>query len=151
MGDDPFANLDAMMEPVDKDANKAKMVEKLEESFNNGTPFISYCDNYVYVIYPKDPDGNTWMEYSFMRETGEIEKNERDKEMAFLVIKEEVARGLPELLPDLNVKPVLEITEKHVNDPQGLILELIANVDPRVPVVRSKDELNKAIDLVKSA
>ncbi|MHA1700270.1 MAG: hypothetical protein ACTSWN_15610, partial [Promethearchaeota archaeon] len=81
----------------------------------------------------------------------EIEKNERDKEMAFLVIKEEVARGLPELLPDLNVKPVLEITEKHVNDPQGLILELIANVDPRVPVVRSKDELNKAIDLVKSA
>ncbi|MHA1684376.1 MAG: hypothetical protein ACTSUE_25795 [Promethearchaeota archaeon] len=150
MGDEfNFNDLDSLVEPVDKDANKAKMLEKLPAAFDNGVPFIDYCDAYVYALIPKDPDGSEWKEYSFMREDGALTRDTRDKEMAFLVIKEEVVRGLPEVVDGMNVTKVNELASKHPKDPVGFIGAMIAEM-PELPLIRSKDELGKVIDLVKS-
>ncbi|MHA1794355.1 MAG: hypothetical protein ACTSVI_17090 [Promethearchaeota archaeon] len=149
MGEFNFDELDNMIEPVDKEKNKQKMLEALNKAFDNGTPFIDYCDQYVYAIIPNQ--GYTeWKEYSYIREDGELQKNVRDSEMAFLVIKEEVVRGLPEVVPDLNVTTVNELASKHEKDPKGFIEALIAEL-PNLPIVKNKDELNKAISLVETS
>ncbi|MBD3187503.1 hypothetical protein GF325_11780 [Candidatus Bathyarchaeota archaeon] len=152
MGDEElnFDDLDSLVEPVDKPKNKEKMIEVLGTAFDNGTPFIDYCKMYVYALMPMDADGNEWKEYSFIREDGALTKDKRDKEMAFLVIKEEVVRGLPEVVEGLNVTKVNEIADDHVNDPKGFIADLMEKM-PELPLIREKGELQKAIDLVKSA
>ncbi|MFX0100109.1 MAG: hypothetical protein ACFFCS_11055 [Candidatus Hodarchaeota archaeon] len=149
MGEDPFDALDALTEPIDKDANKTKMLEKLQGAFSNGTPFIDYCKDYVYAMIP-EADGN-WKEYSYITEDGQLTKNDRDPEMAYLVIKEEVVRGLPEVVEGLNVTEIQEITDSHLNDPKAVIADLIAKLAANVPVVRSEADVQKAIDIVQNS
>ena len=146
---DPFDALDALTEPIDKDANKAKMLEKLQGAFNNGTPFIDYCKDYVYAMIPESDDN--WKEYSYITEDGQLSKNDRDPEMAYLVIKEEVVRGLPEVVEGLNVTDIQEITDSHLNDPKAVIDGLIAKLPANVPIVRNKDDVQKAIDIVQNS
>ena len=151
MGEDPFDALDALTEPIDKEANKAKMMEKLKGAFDNGTPFIDYCKDYVYAMIPDDADGNNWKEFSYITEDGQLSKNERDSEMAYLVIKEEVVRGLPEVVEGLNVNEIQDITDSHVNDPKAVIGDLISKLPANVPSTRTKDDLQKAIDIVQNS
>ena len=141
--------LDEFLEPVDKDENKAKMVEELQSSFDHGgTPFIDYCKGYVYLAYA---DGDEWQEYSYVREDGNLNTTKRDAETQFHVIKEEIIRGLSEIVEDLNVNQVNELGEKAANDPQKFIDSVIAELDAKVPIIRSKDEIQKAIDMVQNS
>jgi hypothetical protein len=144
-----FNDLDNLVEPIDKETNKATMVEKLQGSFANGVPFIDYCDGYVYLVYP---DGDEWTEYSFTREDGNLAKVKRDAETTFHIVKEEVIRGLGEVVPDaFNTNDINAMAEAAGNDPRQLIDAMIAQLDPAVPIVRSEAELGKAIDMVQSA
>nr|MDO8115151.1 hypothetical protein [Candidatus Sigynarchaeota archaeon] len=151
MPDFDFNALDGLMAPIDKEKNKAAMIEKLQASFANGMPFIDYCDQYVYLSFPS-PDGKEWTEFSFMRGDGNLSKDKRDPENAFHVIKEEIIRGLGEVFPDLiTVNAINAIAAKHDKEPKGFIAEIIQALNPKVPIVRKKDELQKVIDMVKTA
>lgn len=144
-----FDNIDAFLDPIDKDKNKATMLEKLPITFDHGTPFIDYCDGYVYAIYP-NADGSEWTEYSYTREDGNLVKDKRDAENAFHVIKEEIIRGMSEIV-EFNVNDVNEIAAKHDGDPKGFIEAIVQKLDPKVPIVRNKDGLQKAIDMVQTS
>ena len=142
-----FDDLDKMMEPIDKDANKAAMIEKLQNSFENGTPFIDYTEQYVFLAFQ---DGNSWAEFSFLREDGNLSKSKQDPETALHDIKEEIVRGLSESV-EINANDVTAMANNAGKDPAAFIADVIANLPPEVPIVRSPDELSKAIDLVQSA
>lgn len=142
-----FDDLDKLIEPIDKEGNKAAMLEKLQNSFNNGTPFIDYTDQYVFLAFQ---DGNKWSELSFIREDGNLSTSKQDPETALHDIKEEIVRGLSEGV-DINANDVTAMANNAGNDPAAFIADVIANLPPQVPIIRSQDELQKAIDLVQSA
>ncbi len=144
-----FDNLDNLLEPIDKGKNKEEMASKLKDSFANGTPFIDYCEEYVFLLAPTG--GNEWIEYSFIREDGQLTKEKRDLETAFHVIKEEIIRGLSEVAPDLNVNQVNDIAAKSNNNPRTFVDAVINELDPKIPIVRSVNDLQKAIDIVQSS
>lgn len=142
-----FDDLDKLIEPIDKDANKATMIEKLQNSFNNGTPFIDYTDQYVFLAFQ---DGKNWSEFSFIREDGNLSKSKQDPETALHDIKEEIIRGLSEAV-EINANDVTAMANNAGKDPVAFIADAIANLPPEVPIIRSQDELQKAISLVESA
>jgi hypothetical protein len=142
-----FDDLDKMMEPIDKEANKATMIEKLQNSFASGTPFIDYTEQYVFLAYQ---DGSNWAEYSFLREDGNLAKSKQEPETALHDIKEEIVRGLSEGV-EINANDVTAMANNAGKDPAAFIADVIANLPPEIPIIRSQDELQKAIDLVQSA
>ncbi|HME51268.1 MAG TPA: hypothetical protein VKM55_03565 [Candidatus Lokiarchaeia archaeon] len=142
-----FDDLDKLIEPIDKDGNKATMIDKLQNSFNNGTPFIDYTEQYVFLAYQ---DGNKWSEFSFIREDGNLSNSKQDPETALHDIKEEIIRGLSESV-EINANDVTAMANNAGTDPAAFIADVITNLPPEVPIIRNQDELSKAIDLVQSA
>jgi hypothetical protein len=145
-----FDDIDKMLAPIDKAANKATMIEKLNSSFTGGViPFIDFTQAYVFLVYPT-PDGKEWNEFSFMREDGNLSKSKQDPETAVHDIKEEIIRGLSEFV-EINVTQVTGIATKFAKDPKAFIAEIIKALPPSTPILRSQAELPKVIDLVKTA
>ncbi|NMC05006.1 MAG: hypothetical protein GYA24_07340 [Candidatus Lokiarchaeota archaeon] len=145
-----FDDIDKMLAPIDKEANKVAMIEKLNAAFTTGTiPFIDFTQAYVFLVYPT-ADGKEWNELSFMREDGNLSKSKQDPETAVHDIKEEIVRGLSEFV-EINVNQVTAIATKHAKDPKAFIAEIVATLPASTPILRSQVELPKVIDLVKSA
>jgi hypothetical protein len=145
-----FDDIDKMLAPIDKEANKAAMIEKLNGSFATGaTPFIDFTQAYVFLVFPS-PDGKEWNELSFIREDGNLTKSKQDPETAVHDIKEEIVRGLSEFV-EINVPQITGIATTHAKDPKAFIAEVIKVLPPSTPILRSKADLPKIIDLVKTA
>ncbi len=145
-----FDDIDKMLAPIDKDANKAAMVEKLNAAFAGGvTPFIDYTQAYVFLVFPT-PDGKEWNELSFIREDGNLTKSKQDPETAVHDIKEEIVRGLSEFV-EINVTQVNGIATTHAKDPKAFIAEMIKVLPPSAPVLRSQADLPKVIEMVTTA
>ncbi|MEX2680592.1 MAG: hypothetical protein Q6373_003280 [Candidatus Sigynarchaeota archaeon] len=145
-----FDDIDKMLAPIDKEANKAEMIAKLNAAFASGaTPFIDYTQSYVYLVFPT-PDGKEWNELSFIREDGNLTKSKQDPETAVHDIKEEIVRGLSEVT-DINVNQITSIATTYAKDPKSFIAEMIKILPPSAPVLRSQADLPKVIDMVKSA
>ncbi|MBN2153014.1 MAG: hypothetical protein JW839_16295 [Candidatus Lokiarchaeota archaeon] len=145
-----FDDIDKMLAPIDKDANKAEMLEKLNAAFASGmTPFIDFTQAYVFLVFPT-PDGKEWNEISFMREDGNLTKSKQDPETAVHDIKEEIVRGLSEFV-EINVTEVTGVATTHAKDPKAFIAEMIKVLPASAPVLRSQAEIQKVIDMVKSA
>ncbi len=146
-----FNDIDKMLAPIDKDANKAAMIEKLNAAFSSGmTPFIDYTQSYVYLVFPATPDGKEWNELSFIREDGNLTKSKQDPETAVHDIKEEIVRGLSEFV-EINVNQVTGFANTHAKDPKAFISEMIKVLPASAPVLRNQADLPKVIDMVKSA
>ncbi len=144
-----FDDIDKMLAPIDKPANKAAMIEKLNQSFVGGViPFIDFTQAYVFLVF--SADGKEWNELSFMREDGNLTKSKQDPETAVHDIKEEIVRGLSEFV-EINVPQVTGIATKFAKDPKGFIAEIIKVLPTSTPILRSQAELAKVIDLVKTA
>nr|MDO8088048.1 hypothetical protein [Candidatus Sigynarchaeum springense] len=145
-----FDDIDKMLAPIDKEANKAEMIGKLNAAFASGMiPFIDFTQSYVFLVFPT-PDGKEWNEFSFIREDGNLTKSKQDPETAVHDIKEEIVRGLSEFV-EINVNQVTGIANTYAKDPKAFISEMIKVLPASAPVLRSQADLPKVIDMVKSA
>ncbi len=144
-----FDDIDKLRAPIDKPANKAAMIEKLNTAFAGGViPFIDYTESYVFLVFSSD--GKEWNELSFIREDGNLTKSKQDSETAVHDIKEEIVRGLSEFA-EINVNQVTGIANAHAKDPKAFIEKMIKVLPASAPVLRSQADLPKIIDMVKSA
>ncbi|MHA1338566.1 MAG: hypothetical protein ACTSRZ_02380 [Promethearchaeota archaeon] len=83
--------------------SKEKLIAALESAWDNGKPFIDYTKDYVYALIPVG-DGN-WKEFSYDRQSGELEERTINGATAFRMLIEEIEKGL-----------ALELEEFMLND-----------------------------------
>ncbi|HMF33356.1 MAG TPA: hypothetical protein VKK79_18160 [Candidatus Lokiarchaeia archaeon] len=129
--------------------SKDEMIEILDSAFANGTPFIDFTDDYVYVLKPEDADGSTWTEAVYMKEDSEVEKRTFPAEKAWAMFLEEFEKGLPGCVDDLSVAHIREVREGFGNMPaaekiKALIADVTANAGSyaaNLPVIKSQGEI----------
>ena len=71
--------------------SKNKITSILESSFENGTPFIDYTEDYIYCLIPQG-DGN-WKEISYDFPSKELDDRIITSTIALRMIVEEVEKG----------------------------------------------------------
>ncbi len=131
------------MEHVSKD----QFFSEVEASYANGTPFVEYTDDYLYALIPTG--GDKWKELVLMKEENDLSADEMDADRAFLMLMEEVEKGLPGYLEDFKVLYIKEFREGLEGKSGGekvtaVINELYTNptkYSDNLPVAKSKDEL----------
>ena len=131
--------------------SKDKFISILDASFENGTPFIDYTSDYIYCLIPT-ADSAKWKEVSYDISGAELEEKELDSKLAYVMLCEEIEKGLSMYIEDLNVLKFKEFKESIKDKPDaekisGVITELTtngSNYSQGLPVAK-KDTL----DLVK--
>jgi hypothetical protein len=129
---------------------KDEMIEILDSSFANGTPFIDFTDDYVYVLKADDPDGSTWTEAVYMKEDAEVEKRTFPAEKAWAMFLEEFEKGLPGVVEDLSVAHIREVIEgigdvAAAEKIKALIADVVANsgsYSANLPIAKSEGDLD---------
>lgn len=130
--------------------SKDEFCEILDSSFANGTPFIDYTDDYVYVLKADDPDGNQWTEAVYMKEDSSVEQRTYPAEKAWAMFLEEFIKGLPGSVQDLSVAHIKEVQESFgdmsaAEKIKALIADVIANPGSyagNLPVVKDQGEVD---------
>ena len=130
--------------------SKEKYIEILHHSFDEGTPFINFTENYSYALIPH---GVKWMEVSYDFEDKDIMDNhEIDSVHAYFNFCEEIEKAMGE---EMNVfylnrwkdfKTTLKGSEQEKLI--ALIKELLEKPDyfaEDLPVVVNKDDMDKVI------
>jgi hypothetical protein len=123
----------------------------VDSSFDNGTPIWLYTSDYIFGMVPADANGSRWKEISFTFEESDdpLLITERDAELSFQFLLEEVEKGVSFYVDDLKVPLIKEFTNslegKSGNEKMNsFISELITNSSKysnNLPVVKAKDEL----------
>ena len=122
----------------------------VDTSFDKGTPFWLHTKDYIFGMVPTDND--RWIEVSYTFEDPDepFFKTERNADLSFQFLLEEVEKGVSFYVEDLKV-PLLK---EFVNTLEGksgpdkmnsIIAELTNNSDKystSLPVIKSKDQLN---------
>ncbi|TFG11229.1 MAG: hypothetical protein EU531_11805 [Promethearchaeota archaeon] len=124
----------------------------LDSSFNNGTPIWLYTDDYIFGMVPVDASGNRWKEvsYTFAEKDDPLYVTERDANLSFQFLLEEVEKGVSFYVEDLNVLLIKEFTDslEGKSGPEKInsfISELIHNsskYSSDLPIVKNKDQLS---------
>lgn len=123
----------------------------IDSSYDNGTPIWLYTDDYIFGMVPVDASGNRWKEvsFTFAEEDSPLYVTERDANLSFQFLLEEVEKGVSFYVKDLNVLLIKEFTEslegKSGSDKMtAFVSELTQNASKysgSLPIVKSKDEL----------
>ena len=123
----------------------------LDSSFDNGTPIWLYTDDYIFGMVPVDTNGDRWKEvsYTFEEEDNPLYVTERDAELSFQFLLEEVEKGVSFYVKDLNVLLIKEFAnsiegKSGSEKMNSLISELIQNsikYSSSLPVVKNKEEI----------
>ncbi len=121
----------------------------VDTSFDNGTPFWLYTKDYVYGMIPTD--GDKWKEVSYTYEDPDepLVVRERNADLSFQFMFEELEKGISFYIEDLNVLDLKDFRNslegKSGSDKiKTLIDELInnsSNYSSNLPIVKSKDDL----------
>ncbi|MHA1734227.1 MAG: hypothetical protein ACTSU5_20000 [Promethearchaeota archaeon] len=126
--------------------SRDQFFSEVEGSYDNGTPFVEYTDDYIYALVPLG--GGKWKEIVLMKEDDSVEESEMDSDRAFLMLMEEVEKGLPGYVEDFKVLYIKEFREGLSGSSEdkinAVIQELLTNgakYSDNLPVVKSKDEL----------
>jgi hypothetical protein len=123
----------------------------IDASYNNGTPIWLYTSDYIFGMVPVDSSGARWTEVSYTFDDPEqpLLKTERNADLSYQFLLEEVEKGLSFYIKDLNVLLLKEFA-KTLEGKSGpdqintLISELINNsskYSSNLPIIRSKEEL----------
>ena len=122
----------------------------VDTSFDKGTPFWLHTQDYVFGMVPTDND--RWIEVSYTFEDPDepFFKTERNADLSFKFLLEEVEKGVSFYVTDLKV-PLLKEFANSLEGSSGtekinaFIAELITNSDKysaNFPIIKSKDQLN---------
>ena len=122
----------------------------VDTSFDKGTPFWLHTQDYVFGMVPTDND--RWIEASYTFEDPDepFFKTERNADLSFKFLLEEVEKGVSFYVKDLKV-PLLKEFANSLEGSSGnekmkaIIAELITNSDKysaNLPIIKSKDQLN---------
>jgi hypothetical protein len=122
----------------------------VDTSFDKGTPFWLHTQDYVFGMVPTDND--RWIEVSYTFEDPDepFFKTERNADLSFKFLLEEVEKGVSFYVKDLKV-PLLKEFANSLEGSSGnekmkaIIAELITNSDKysaNLPIINSKDQLN---------
>ena len=122
----------------------------VDSSFDKGTPFWLHTKDYIFGMVPTDND--RWIEVSYTFEDPDepFFKTERNADLSFQFLLEEVEKGVSFYVEDLKV-PLLKEFVNSLEGKSGLdkmnaiIAELTNNSDTyskNLPVIKSKDQLN---------
>ncbi len=122
----------------------------VDSSYDKGTPFWLYTSDYIFGMIPTDND--RWIEVSYTFEDPDepLFKTERNADLSFQFLLEEVEKGVSFYVEDLKIPLLKEFatTLDGKDGPekmQGIITELINNSDKysaNLPIIKSKDQLN---------
>lgn len=121
----------------------------VNSSYDNGTPFWLYTTDYIFGMIPSDND--RWLEVSYTFEDPDepLLKTERNAELSFQFLLEEVEKGVSFYVEDLKV-PLLKEFALSLEGKSGpdkmkeIISELISNASKyseNLPIIKSKDQL----------
>jgi hypothetical protein len=122
----------------------------VDTSFDKGTPFWLHTKDYIFGMVPTDND--RWIEVSYTFEDPDepFFKTERNADLSFQFLLEEVEKGVSFYVEDLKVPLLKEFANSLEGSPgpekiKNIITELINNSDkysPNLPIIKSKDQLN---------
>ena len=122
----------------------------VDSSYDKGTPFWIHTSDYVFGMIPTDNERWIEVSYTFEEPDEPFSKTERDADLSFQFLLEEVEKGVTFYVEDLKVPLLKEFatslegssgTEKMI----AIIAELITNSDKystNLPIIKSKDKLN---------
>ncbi len=123
----------------------------VDSSFDNGTPIWLYTSDYIFGMVPADASCSRWKEVSFTFEESDdpLLITERDAELSFQFLLEEVEKGVSFYVDDLKVPLIKEFTyslegKSGTEKMNSLISELINNSSKysnALPIVKNKDDL----------
>ncbi|MHA2392204.1 MAG: hypothetical protein ACXAEX_09535 [Promethearchaeota archaeon] len=122
----------------------------VDSSYDKGTPFWLYTSDYIFGMIPND--NNRWIEASYTFEDPDepFVKTERNADLSFQFLLEEVEKGVSFYVEDLKV-PLLKEYATSLEGKSGqekmnaIILELIGNsakYSANLPIIKGKDQLN---------
>ena len=122
----------------------------VDSSFDKGTPFWLHTKDYIFGMVPTDND--RWIEVSYTFEDPDepFFKTERNADLSFQFLLEEVEKGVSFYVEDLKV-PLLKEFVSSLEGKSGpdkmnaIVAELTNNSDnysTNLPVIKSKDQLN---------
>jgi len=122
----------------------------MDISYDKGTPIWLYTNDYIFGMVPADESGSRWIEVSYtFEEDDPLIKTERDAEMSYQFLMEEVEKGVSFYVEDLKI-PLLKEFAKTIETKSGpdkmnaLITELTNNwaiYSDQLPIIKNKDEL----------
>ena len=123
----------------------------VESSYDNGTPFWIYTSDYIFGMVPVDASGARWKEvsYTFEEPDNPLFVTERDADLSFQFLLEEVEKGVSFYVDDLKI-PMIKEYAKTLDGKLGpekmnaIINELVNNsitYSANLPIIKSKDEL----------
>jgi len=125
----------------------------IDSSYDNGNPIWIYTPDYIYGMVPADPDGNRWKEvvYTFQEDEEPLIKRERNADLSYQFLLEEIEKGLAFFIEDLNVLKLKEFAATIESKPgpekvKALISEIVTNAgsySANLPIIKSKDEIGK--------
>jgi hypothetical protein len=122
----------------------------VDSSYDKGTPFWLYTSDYIFGMIPTDND--RWIEVSYTFEDPDepLFKTERNADLSFQFLLEEVEKGVSFYVEDLKVPLLKEFaaslegkggTEK-INAITSELISNSAKYSANLPIIRSKDELS---------
>ena len=122
----------------------------VDSSFDKGTPFWLHTKDYIFGMVPTDND--RWIEVSYTFEDPDepFFKTERNADLSFQFLLEEVEKGVSFYVEDLKVPLLKEFVislegKSGLDKMNAIIAELTNNSDKystNLPVIKSKDQLN---------
>ena len=129
--------------------SKNKITSILDSSFENGTPFIDYTEDYIYCLIPQG-DGN-WKEISYDFPSKELDDRIINSTIALRKIVEEVEKGLSMEIEDFMLGSFKDFRISLGDIPdqeklEALIKELTTNgkkYSSSLPVLPSIDKLDE--------
>ncbi|MHA2036929.1 MAG: hypothetical protein ACW972_00700 [Promethearchaeota archaeon] len=122
----------------------------VDTSFDKGTPFWLHTKDYIFGMVPTDND--RWIEVSYTFEDPDepFFTTERNADLSFQFLLEEVEKGVSFYVEDLKV-PLLKEFAISLEGSSGsekmnaIIAELINNSDKyseNLPIIKNKDQLS---------
>ncbi|MBY9007397.1 MAG: hypothetical protein KGD63_11635 [Candidatus Lokiarchaeota archaeon] len=122
----------------------------IDQSYEKGTsPIWLYTKDYIYGMFPVNNDSNRWMEITYDFDSDDpIIKKERDADLSYQFLFEELEKGIPYYIEDFNVNNLKQFATT-VESKSGseklktIISELINNTDKyskNLPIIKSKED-----------
>ena len=128
----------------------------IDSSYDNGTPFWIYTSDYIFGMVPIDADGSRWTEVSYTFEDPDdpLVKTERNADLSYQFLLEEVEKGVSFYVEDLNVNNIKDFAKSIESKPgpekiNALISELINNSNTysaNLPIIKDKAGLQTLKD-----
>ncbi|MFX1323149.1 MAG: hypothetical protein ACFFAQ_16050 [Promethearchaeota archaeon] len=130
--------------------SKDDFTNLVDSSFDKGTPLWIYTKDYIYGMIPADND--RWVEISYTFEDPEepLFTTERNADLSFQFLYEELSKGVSFYVEDFNVQKFKDFAKELEGKPgsekiNAVITELInnsTNYSSSLPIIKNKNELN---------